>query len=119
MANCNFVGSARIATTYKITRMESTKTNSKLKYMLAPHIQETLLDIHNFQIANGWMPTITELVRVTRCNPKSSGCVQSRIAQLVEAGYLVRGEKGSARAMQFGKHIDVLNGKIPVLGTCN
>jgi hypothetical protein len=87
--------------------------------MLKPHLQQTLLDIHIFHTANHRMPTLTELARAVRGNPKSIGCIQSRIAQLVEAGYLVRGECGTARTMRFGKQIDVIEGKIPVLGTCN
>lgn len=87
--------------------------------MLKPKLQQTLLDIHNFHSQNNRMPTITELARVSRGNPKSIGCVQHRIAQLVEAGYLVRGECGTARTLRFGRQIDTIDGKIPVLGTCN
>lgn len=87
--------------------------------MLKPHLQQTLLDIHNFHSQNNRMPTITELARAVRGNPKSIGCMQHRIFQLVEAGYLVRGECGTARTMRFGKQIDIIDGKIPVLGVCD
>jgi hypothetical protein len=87
--------------------------------MLKPYLQQTLLDIHNFHTANNRMPTITELAKAVRGNPKSIGCIQYRVAQLVEAGYLVRGKCGAARTMRFGKQLNIIGGKIPVLGVCN
>lgn len=86
---------------------------------LKPHLQKTLIDIHNFHNRNNRMPTVRELFRSSRGNPKSISSLQHRIDGLVEAGYLVRGEFDTARTIRFGKQIDIVDGKIPVLGTCN
>jgi hypothetical protein len=119
------VGGTRVAITHKITRIESTRSKNKPNMFLKPHLQQTLLDIHNFKTANGRMPTITELAKVSRGNRgnlMSIGCIQQRINQLVATGYLVRlvrDGRGIARTMRFGQQINIIDGKIPVLGVCN
>lgn len=89
--------------------------------MIKPHLQQTLLDIHNFQIANSRMPTIRELQLSVSDAPRSISCIQDRIRRLTELGYLTQqpGQYQSFRTMRFGKQIDIIDGKIPVLGVCN
>jgi SOS-response transcriptional repressor LexA len=86
---------------------------------LTPKLQNTLIQIHEFQCKHGYMPSHSEMAVLISGNPRSVGATQYRIDRLVELGYLNSHCSSEARSLKFNKHIEFQGQKIPVLGTCN
>jgi SOS-response transcriptional repressor LexA len=86
---------------------------------LTPKLQNTLIQIHEFQRKHGYMPSYPEMAILFSNNPRSVGATQYLINRLVKLGYLNSHCSSEARSLKFAKHIEFQGQKIPVLGTCN
>jgi SOS-response transcriptional repressor LexA len=86
---------------------------------LTPKLQNTLIQIHEFQCKHGYMPSYAEMAVLISNNPRSVGATQYLIDRLVKLGYLNSHCSSEARSLKFAKHIEFQGQKIPVLGTCN
>jgi hypothetical protein len=84
---------------------------------LTPKLQETLIQIHKFQIEYGYMPSHSDLALLISGNRRSVGATQARLDRLVEMGYLIKNT--NARSLKFSQHIEFQGQRIPVLGTCS
>jgi SOS-response transcriptional repressor LexA len=86
---------------------------------LTPKLQDTLIQIHEFQCKHGYMPSYAEMAVLDSNNPRSVGATKYWIDRLVELGYLNSHCSSEARSLKFNQHIEFQGQKIPVLGTCN
>jgi SOS-response transcriptional repressor LexA len=86
---------------------------------LTPKLQNTLIQIHEFQYKHRYMPSYAEMAVLISGNPRSVGATQYRIDRLVELGYLDSHCSSKARSLKFNQHIEFQGQKIPVLGACN